>query len=129
MLIKLIYVVVILLFSVYITNAQLSVNRAGFPILIHHNLDSNKYIESTNRFSFNVQRGFGSTKEQYYINGIMEGLIELYRWDMSVLAIMVSNEVTIDPFNDIKFNPKGTTWQETLFYTYKEKIKQDFVKR
>ena len=67
-------------------------------------------------------RGYGSTDNEQAWNFKFNGLLELYRYRKSSVSFLLSTELIANPYNDIKYNPRGVIFCESITYFNKQKF-------
>ena len=68
------------------------------------------------RFAIEAGRGWHSAKDEQAWNIKLVGSFQIEVGDgRTVLLGLFSNEMTTNPYNDISFNPRGSTWNENAF--------------
>lgn len=95
-------------------------------IMIARSVDLNPFVEKTGTeqrvlgatyFSAEAGRGFFSTEGEQAWNIKFQAFIEFYRWgNRAVLGLSLSHELHANPYNSIRFNPRGALWNESITY-------------
>ncbi len=67
-------------------------------------------------YSAEANRGYGSVDQEHYWNLKFNAVIEFYRWSTSTLVLVGSNEMTANPYSQIKFNPRSSNWNERIMF-------------
>lgn len=95
-------------------------------IMIARSVDINPFLDKIEKdrrilgatyFSAEAGRGFFSTEGEQAWNIKFQAQIEIYRWrNRAALGLNLSHELHANPYNIIRFNPRGALWNESLTY-------------
>jgi hypothetical protein len=72
-------------------------------------------------YAAEAMRGYGSADNEQAWNFKFIGLLEIYRYRKSSLSFVLSNELIANPYNEIKYNPRGSIWCESITFYNKQK--------
>lgn len=115
------YFIVSVVFSgILSVQAQVNGSRNFVASPMDDTTSSAQFLGNT-EYGAEVGRGYGSTDNEQAWNIKFNGLLELYRNRKSSISFIFSNELISNPYNDIKFNPRGTIWCESINYFNKQK--------
>lgn len=107
----------LLLISCFYCKGQIMIARSADLNPFLEQIEKERRILGTTYFSAEAGSGFFSREGEQAWNIKFQAHIEIYRWgNRASVGLNLSHELHANPYNTIRFNPRGALWNESLTY-------------
>ncbi len=116
------FTTIFLLLSVSLTSkSQINVSRNFIATPMDDTTSEATFLGHA-EYASEAAVGYGSTDNEQARNFKFNGLLEIYRYRKSSISFIQSSELIANPYNEIKYNPRGVIFCESITYFNKQKL-------